>query len=55
MIAPLKPTPDPRMDAIERIEAVLREKFAPAIDFRAPYAKVMARAAAEAAFDALFQ
>jgi hypothetical protein len=32
---------------INRIKAVITEKFSPAIDFQAPYAKVMLQAAAD--------
>jgi hypothetical protein len=32
----------------ERVKAAIAEKFAPAIDFKAPYAKVMLDMAAEA-------
>ncbi len=37
---------------LERVKAAIAEKFAPAIDMRAPYAKLMVEAAAQAAIDA---
>jgi hypothetical protein len=38
---------------IEQVKAVIAEKMAPAIDARAPYAKVMFDAAARASVEAL--
>lgn len=41
------------MGMVERVKAAIAEKFAPAIDFRAPYAKAMVDMAARAAIEAL--
>lgn len=41
------------MTKLEQVKAAIAEKFAPAIDMRAPYAKVMLDMAARAAVEAL--
>ena len=41
------------MTKIEQVKAAIAEKFAPAIDFKAPYAKVMLDMAARAAIEAM--
>ncbi len=40
-------------EMIEIVKAAIAEKFAPAIDFKAPYAKVMLDMAARAAIQAM--
>lgn len=41
------------MTKIEQVKAAIAEKFAPAVDFKAPYAKVMLDMATRAAIDAM--
>lgn len=45
--------PGVEQDQVERVKAAIAEKFAPAIDMRAPYAKVMLEAAAREVVAAL--
>jgi hypothetical protein len=40
-------------EQVEKVKAAIAEKFAPAIDFKAPYAKVMLDMAARAAIEAM--
>jgi hypothetical protein len=40
-------------EMVERVKTAIAEKLAPAIDLRAPYAKVMVEAAARAAIEAM--
>lgn len=40
-------------EMVERVKAAIAEKFAPAVDMRAPYAKVMIDLAARAAIEAM--
>ena len=40
-------------EKLEQVKAAIAEKFAPAIDFRSPYANVMLKMAATAAIEAM--
>lgn len=40
-------------EMVERVKAAIAEKFAPAVDMRAPYVKVMIDLAARAAIEAM--
>ena len=43
----------PDQEMIDRVAKAIQDKFSPAIDFRAPYAKVMLDAGAKAAIEAM--